>query len=83
MTILAEGGNLRRFGHHRQFLKYCGLTSPRANPYPAGKEQLSKRGNGCRARHFAGCRSRAYAENCFARNTNATSAPHLMTLTSS
>jgi transposase len=25
MVILAEGGNLRRFRHHRQFLKYCGL----------------------------------------------------------
>jgi len=24
-TILAEAGDLRRFGHHRQFLKYCGL----------------------------------------------------------
>jgi hypothetical protein len=25
LTILAEGGDLRRFGHHRQFLKFCGL----------------------------------------------------------
>jgi transposase IS116/IS110/IS902 family protein len=25
MVILAEGGDLRRFRHHRQFLKYCGL----------------------------------------------------------
>ncbi len=25
MTVLAEGGDLRRFGHHRQFLKYCGV----------------------------------------------------------
>jgi len=25
MTVLAEGGDLRRFGHHRQFLKYCGF----------------------------------------------------------
>ncbi|WP_416360456.1 transposase [Burkholderia orbicola] len=25
MTILAEAGDLRRFGHHRQFLKYCGF----------------------------------------------------------
>src|SRR5262245_35232578 len=24
LTILAEGGDLRRFAHHRQFLKYCG-----------------------------------------------------------
>ncbi|MDY7804166.1 transposase [Burkholderia stagnalis] len=26
MTILAEAGDLRRFGHHRQFLKYCRWT---------------------------------------------------------
>src|SRR3954467_12065169 len=25
LTILAEAGDLRRFGHHRQFLKFCGL----------------------------------------------------------
>ena len=25
LTILAEAGDLRRFHHHRQFLKYCGL----------------------------------------------------------
>ncbi len=25
MTVLAEAGDLRRFGHHRQFLKFCGL----------------------------------------------------------
>lgn len=25
LTILAEAGDLRRFRHHRQFLKYCGL----------------------------------------------------------
>ncbi|MBU3611263.1 IS110 family transposase, partial [Polynucleobacter wuianus] len=25
LTILAEGGDLRRFSHHRQFLKYCGF----------------------------------------------------------
>ena len=25
LTILAEAGDLRRFPHHRQFLKYCGL----------------------------------------------------------
>ena len=25
LTILAEAGDLRRFAHHRQFLKYCGL----------------------------------------------------------
>ncbi len=26
LTILAEGGNLRRFSHHRKFLNYCGLA---------------------------------------------------------
>ncbi len=25
LTILAEAGDLRRFSHHRQFLKFCGL----------------------------------------------------------
>jgi transposase len=25
LTILAEAAHLRRFAHHRQFLKYCGL----------------------------------------------------------
>ena len=24
-TVIAEAGDLRRFGHHRQFLKFCGL----------------------------------------------------------
>src|SRR5215208_3827296 len=26
LTILAEAGDLRRFSHHRQFLKFCGLN---------------------------------------------------------
>lgn len=25
LTILAEAGDLRRFPHHRQFLKFCGF----------------------------------------------------------
>ena len=25
LTILADAGELRRFGHHRQFLKFCGM----------------------------------------------------------
>ena len=25
LTILAEAGDLRRLGHHRQFLKFCGM----------------------------------------------------------
>jgi hypothetical protein len=43
LTILAEAGDLRRFAHHRQFLKFCGSIChvrhiPRAN-------QASKYGN--------------------------------------
>lgn len=46
MTILAEAGDLRRFGHHRQFLKYCGLDLAKAQSgNQRGREQLSKRGN--------------------------------------
>ena len=25
LTIMAEAGDLRRFAHHRQFLKFCGM----------------------------------------------------------
>jgi transposase len=46
MTVLAEGGNLRRFGHHRQFLKYCGFDLAKSQSgTQRGKERLSKRGN--------------------------------------
>lgn len=46
LTILAEGGDLRRFGHHRQFLNYCGLDLAKAQSgQTSGKETLSKRGN--------------------------------------
>lgn len=46
MTILAEGGDLRRFAHHRQFLKYCGFDLAKTQSgTQRGKEQLSKRGN--------------------------------------
>jgi transposase len=46
LTILAEGGDLRRFDHHRQFLKYCGfdLAKNHSGNY-RGQEQISKRGN--------------------------------------
>lgn len=46
LTILAEGGNLCRFAHHRQFLKYCGfdLAKNQSGNY-RGKEKISKRGN--------------------------------------
>jgi transposase len=46
LTILAEAGDLRRFGHHRQFLKFCGLDLA---TYLSGKfrgqTRLSKYGN--------------------------------------
>ncbi len=46
LTILAEGGDLRRFAHHRQFLKYCGfdLASQQSGQF-RGRSKLSKRGN--------------------------------------
>jgi len=46
LTIMAEAGDLRRFTHHRQFLKYCGfdLSSLQSGQY-RGKTRLSKRGN--------------------------------------
>ena len=46
LTILAEGGDLRRFSHHRQFLKYCGLDLAKSQSGQfKGQERLSKRGN--------------------------------------
>ncbi|GAB5097571.1 hypothetical protein YK56LOC_32870 [Caballeronia sp. HLA56] len=46
MTILAEAGDMRRFGHHRQFLKYCGFDLAKTQSgVQRGREQLSKRGN--------------------------------------
>ncbi|MBP4047286.1 IS110 family transposase [Chromobacterium violaceum] len=46
LIILAEVGDIRRFGHHRQFLKYCGLDLAKSQSGQSkGKERLSKRGN--------------------------------------
>lgn len=46
MTILAEGGDLRRLPHHRQFLKYCGLDlSTHQSGQFRGQTRLSKFGN--------------------------------------
>lgn len=46
LTILAEAGDLRRFRHHRQFLKYCGLDLAKSQSGQSkGHEVLSKRGN--------------------------------------
>ena len=46
LTILAEGGGLHRFSHHRQFLKYCGfdLAKNQSGNY-RDQDQISKRGN--------------------------------------
>jgi transposase len=45
LTILAEGGDLRRFGHHRQFLKFCGLDlSTQQSGQYRGQTRLSKFG---------------------------------------
>ena len=46
LTILAEAGDLRRFGHHRQFLKFCGLDlSTHQSGAFRGQTKLSKFGN--------------------------------------
>jgi transposase len=46
LVILAEGGDLRRFSHHRQFLKFCGLDLAKSQSGASrSREQLSKRGN--------------------------------------
>jgi transposase len=46
LTIIAEAGDLRRFGHHRQFLKFCGLDlSTLQSGTFRGHTKLSKFGN--------------------------------------
>ena len=46
LTILAEGGDLRRFSHHRQFLKFCGFDlAALQSGQSRGNTKLSKRGN--------------------------------------
>jgi transposase len=46
MTILAEAGDVRRFPHHRQFLKFCGmdLATVRSGMF-RGQSKISKYGN--------------------------------------
>lgn len=46
LTILAESGDLRRFKHHRQYLKFCGfdLSTQQSGQFK-GSSKLSKRGN--------------------------------------
>lgn len=46
LTVLAEAGDLRRFAHEKQFLKFCGLdlcTQQSGNF--RGQSSISKRGN--------------------------------------
>jgi transposase len=53
LTILAEAGNLRRFGHHRQFLKFCGLDlATHQSGQFRGQTRLSKFGNARLRRAF-------------------------------
>ena len=53
LTILAEAGDLRRFRHHRQFLKFCGmdLATVRSGMF-RGQTALSKYGNARLRRTF-------------------------------
>lgn len=53
MTILAEAGDLRRFRHHRQFLKFCGLDlATYQSGQFRGQTKLSKFGNARLRRSF-------------------------------
>ncbi|MCB9085216.1 MAG: IS110 family transposase [Bdellovibrionaceae bacterium] len=46
LTILAEAGDLRRFHHEKQFLKFCGLDlSTQQSGLFRGRSSISKRGN--------------------------------------
>jgi transposase len=53
LTILAEAGDLRRFSHHRQFLKFCGLdlATSQSGTF-RGRTKLSKYGNARLRRTF-------------------------------
>lgn len=45
LIVLAEGGDLRRFRHHRQFLKFCGLDlATHQSGKSCGHTRLSKAG---------------------------------------
>jgi transposase len=53
LTILAEAGDLRRFSHHRQFLKFCGLDLATCQSGTfRGRTKLSKYGNARLRRTF-------------------------------
>jgi len=53
LTVLAEAGDLRRFGHYRQFLKFCGLDlATYQSGQFRGQTKLSKFGNARLRRAF-------------------------------
>ena len=53
LTILAEAGDLRRFSHYRQFLKFCGLDlATHQSGQFRGQSKLSKYGNARLRRAF-------------------------------
>lgn len=70
LNILAEAGDLRRFKHHRQFLKFCGfdLSTQQSGTF-RGISKLSKRGNVHLRRTFwlAGTIALRMRENTFRR----------------
>lgn len=68
LSIIAEAGDLRRFAHHRQFLRYCGFDLKKhQSGYYKGKESLSKRGNAMLRKTFwmAACSAIRQPENAF------------------
>ena len=53
LSIIAEAGDVRRFGHHRQFLKFCGLDlATQQSGTFRGRTKLSKYGNARLRRTF-------------------------------
>ena len=53
LTVIAEAGDLRRFRHHRQFLKFCGLDlATQQSGLYRGMTRLSKFGNARLRRSF-------------------------------
>lgn len=68
LTILAEAGDLRRFSHYRQFLKFCGLDlATHQSGQFRGQSKLSKYGNARLRRAFwmAGQVAISQRENSF------------------
>lgn len=71
LTILAEAGDLRRFTHHRQFLKFCGmdLATIQSGTF-RGQTKLSKYGNARLRRTLWMARQVAILQNRTASVTN-------------